>query len=211
MENVVVLQEFDRAGGIPAFRRLFSLAVLIMVILLAATGLLSILISALTGVAILLLTRNLDLMHVYNKVNWQIIFLLAGMIPLGVAMHNTGADMWLSEQLLGLLGGQSPIIIIGTLFFVTMALSGVVSNNATAVIMTPIAVSLAHGLGLEYKPFILSVMFAASFSFFTPVGYQTNTLIYGIGNYKFKHFLLIGGVLSIILWLMATILLTRQL
>jgi di/tricarboxylate transporter len=150
-------------------------------------------------------------MHVYNKVNWQIIFLLAGMIPLGVAMHNTGADMWLSEQLLGLLGGQSPIIIIGTLFFVTMALSGVVSNNATAVIMTPIAVSLAHGLGLEYKPFILSVMFAASFSFFTPVGYQTNTLIYGIGNYKFKHFLLIGGVLSIILWLMATILLTRQL
>ncbi len=211
IENVVILQEFEQSGHTTPYRRLFSLGVLILVIALAASGMLSILISALTGVAILLLTGNLDLLNVYSKVNWQIIFLLAGMIPLGVAMHNTGADMWLSDQLLELLGGKTPVVIIGTLFIITMGLSGVVSNNATAVIMTPIAVSLAHGLHLEYKPFILAVMFAASFSFFTPVGYQTNTLIYGIGNYNFKHFLLIGGILSIILWLLGTLLLERML
>ncbi len=209
MENVVILQEYERSTGVTRFKRYFSLGVLLLVILLAASGLLTILVSALTGVCLLLFTKNLDLNRVYNKVNWQIIFLLAGMIPLGVAMHNTGADMWISEQLLDLLGGQSNVIIIGTLFFVTMVMSGVVSNNATAVIMTPIAIAVAQGLELDFKPFILAIMFAANFSFFTPVGYQTNTLIYGIGNYKFRHFLLIGGVLSIILWLLATYLLTR--
>ena len=90
-------------------------------------------------------------------------------------------------------------------------MSGVVSNNATAIIMTPIAIAVAQGLKLDFKPFILAVMFAANFSFFTPVGYQTNALIYGLGNYKFKHFLLIGGVLSLILWVLGTLLLTKLL
>jgi di/tricarboxylate transporter len=182
-----------------------------VVIGLAATGLLSILVSALAGVSLLLLTKNLDLNTVYKKVNWQIFFLLAGMIPLGVAMHNTGADMWISEKLLYLLSGLPHYAIIGTLFLVTMLISGVVSNNATAVIMTPIAISVAQGMNLEFKPFILAIMFAANFSFFTPVGYQTNTLVYAIGNYRFKHFLVIGGFLSLILWLTATFLLTKML
>ena len=211
MENVVILQEFDGVQGVSKFKTYFSLGVLIVVIGLAATGLLSILVSALTGVSLLLLTKNLDLNTVYKKVNWQIFFLLAGMIPLGVAMHNTGADMWISEKLLYLLSGLPHYAIIGTLFLVTMLISGVVSNNATAVIMTPIAISVAQGMNLEFKPFILAIMFAANFSFFTPVGYQTNTLVYAIGNYKFKHFLVIGGFLSLILWLTATFLLTKML
>lgn len=211
MENVVILQEFGNVNNNSKFKRYFSLGVLILVVMLAATGLLSIMVSALTGVCLLLITKNLNLNTVYKKVNWQIFFLLAGMIPLGFAMHNTGTDMWVSEKLLGFLGGQPNYIIIGTLFFVTMILSGVVSNNATAIIMTPIAISVAQGMNLDFKPFILAVMFAANFSFFTPVGYQTNTLIYGIGNYKFKHFLLIGGLLSLILWIVATFLLTKML
>ncbi|MBP0903692.1 SLC13 family permease [Mariniflexile gromovii] len=211
MENVVILQEFDNVNRKSKFKRYFSLSVLLLVILLAATGILSIMVSALTGVCLLLITKNLDLNTVYKKVNWQIFFLLAGMIPLGFAMHNTGTDMWVSEKLLGFLGGQPNHIIIGTLFFVTMVLSGVVSNNATAIIMTPIAISVAQGMNLDFKPFILAVMFAANFSFFTPVGYQTNTLVYGIGNYRFKHFLFIGGMLSLILWVLATFLLTKML
>ncbi|MFA9195838.1 SLC13 family permease [Flavobacterium sp. FBOR7N2.3] len=210
MENVVLLQEFDTADKISNFKKYFSLAVLILVIGLAATGLLSIMVSALTGVSVLLLTKNLDLNTIYKKVNWQIFFLLAGMMPLGFAMHNTGTDIFISEKLLDFLGGQSNYIIIGTLFLVTMLLSGVVSNNATAVIMTPIAISIAQGMNLDFKPFILTIMFAANFSFFTPMGYQTNTIIYGIGNYNFKHFLLIGGILSTILWLLATFLLTKM-
>lgn len=211
IENVVVLQEFEKLNRTSKIKRSFTFFVLLLVIALAATGVLSIMVSALTGICILLVTKTLDLNTIYKKVNWQIFFLLAGMIPLGVAMHNTGADMWISEKLLGFLDGQENYIIIGTLFFITMVMSGVVSNNATAIIMTPIAISVASGMGLDYKPFILSVMFAANFSFFTPVGYQTNTLIYGIGNYKFKHFLFIGGALSLILWLVATFLLTKML
>lgn len=211
IENVVILQEFENTTGASQFKKYFSLSILILVIVLAATGLLSIMVSALTGVCLLLLTGNLDLTTVYKKVNWQIFFLLAGMIPLGLAMNNTGADMWISEQLLGFLSGRPNWVVTGTLFLVTMLMSGVVSNNATAIIMTPIAISVAQGLELDFKPFILAVMFAANFSFFTPVGYQTNTLIYGIGNYKFKHFLLIGGVLSLILWVVATFLLTEML
>lgn len=211
LENVVLLQEFEGMTGATKFKRYFSLSILVLVIVLAATGLLSIMVSALTGVCLLLLTGNLDLTTVYKKVNWQIFFLLAGMIPLGFAMNNTGADMWISEQLLGFLSGRPNWVVTGTLFLVTMLMSGVVSNNATAVIMTPIAISVAQGLQLDFKPFLLAVMFAANFSFFTPVGYQTNTLIYGIGNYKFRHFLVIGGILSLILWVVATFLLTEML
>ncbi|MBM1105887.1 SLC13 family permease [Aurantibacter crassamenti] len=211
MENVVLLQEFETINRAPSFKKFFSLAVLLAVIALAATGVLSIMLSALTGVCLLLLTNNLNLNTVYKKVNWQIFFLLAGMIPLGIAMHNTEADMWVSKQLLGFLVGQPNFMVIGTLFLVTMVMSGVVSNNATAIIMTPIAISVAQGMSLDFKPFILAIMFAANFSFFTPVGYQTNTLIYGIGNYRFKHFLIIGGILSLILWIVATILLSKML
>lgn len=211
IENIVPLQQLERPEHNVPFKKYFSLGVLLLVIILAATGLLSIMVSALTGVSLLLLTNNLHLDRVYKKVNWQIFFLLAGMIPLGIAMHNSGADMWISEQLLGFLEGQPKMMVIGTLFLVTMVMSGVVSNNATAIIMTPIAIAVAQGLQLDFKPFLLAIMFAANFSFFTPVGYQTNTLIYGIGNYKFKHFFIIGGILSLILWGLATVLLTGML
>lgn len=211
LENIVVLQEYDSLNGTSKSGRITSLLVLLAVIGLAASGLLTIMVSALSGVCLLLLTRNLDLQTVYKKLNWQIIFLLAGMIPLGVAMHNSGADMWISDELLQLLGEQPRLVVISSLFFVTMVLSGVVSNNATAIIMTPIAIALATGLQQDFKPFILAVMFAANFSFFTPVGYQTNTLIYGIGNYRFRHFLVIGGILSLLLWALASVLLSQYL
>lgn len=155
--------------------------------------------------------KCIDLGKIYSQVNWQIIFLLAGMIPLGVAMSNTGADQWISDNLLRLFEGQGNFVIIGLLFFVTMFLSGFISNNATAIIIAPIAITIATSLKLDPKPFILSVLFAANFSLFTPVGYQTNTIIYGMGIYKFKHFLIVGGVVSLALWVTATILLSGQL
>jgi di/tricarboxylate transporter len=145
---------------------------------------------------------------VYHRINWQVIFLLAGMIPLGIAMNNTGADKWISDHLLAILSGQSNLVVIGLIFLITMLMSSVVSNNATAIIMTPIAIAVAVGLDLSMKPFILSVLFGANFSFFTPMGYQTNTLIYGMGFYKFKHFFIIGGILSIILWVLGTFMLS---
>ena len=211
MENVAILREHKTKSPVNSRKKSLSFAILILVIGLAASGILSILVSSITGVSLLLLTRCLDLNDVYHRINWQVIFLLAGMIPLGLAMNNTGADKWISEQLLDILNGQSKVIIIGLIFLITMLLSSVVSNNATAVIMTPIAIAVAIGLNLSMKPFILSVLFGANFSFFTPMGYQTNTLIYGMGIYKFKHFFIIGGVLSIVLWVLGTFMLASML
>ncbi|MDC7999972.1 SLC13 family permease [Aequorivita todarodis] len=208
MENVAVLREHKTKPAVNIRKKSLSFAILLLVVGLAASGILSILVSAITGVCLLLLTRCLDLNDVYHRINWQVIFLLAGMIPLGIAMNNTGADTWISDQLLNVLSGQSNLIVIGLIFLITMLMSSVVSNNATAIIMTPIAIAVAVGLDLSMKPFILSVLFGANFSFFTPMGYQTNTLIYGMGIYKFKHFFIIGGILSIILWVLGTFMLS---
>lgn len=211
MENVAVLMQHKSRPSVNNKKRTLSFIILLLVIALAASGILNILISAITGVCLLLLTRCLELNDVYHRINWQVIFLLAGMIPLGIAMNNSGADKWISDQLLTILSGQSNLIIIGLIFLITMLMSSVVSNNATAIIMTPIAIAVGIGLDLSLKPFILSVLFGANFSFFTPMGYQTNTLIYGMGFYKFKHFFLIGGVLSIILWVLGTFMLSTLL
>lgn len=210
IENVVILREHEPKPTGSSTKKLLSSVILLIVIGLAASGVLNILVSALTGVALLLLFRCLELSDVYHRVNWQIIFLLAGMIPLGVAMSNTGADTWISGFLLHFLQDQSHIFSIGSIFLITMLLSSVISNNATAIIMTPIAIAVAIGLDLSMKPFILSVLFGANFSFFTPIGYQTNTLIYGMGFYKFKHFLFIGGILSTILWIVGTWMLSNM-
>lgn len=211
LDNTIVLHHHEEDYKINPYKRAISIFSLIMVIGLAASGVLTILTSALTGVALLLITDCINLSKIYKKVNWQIIFLLAGMIPLGTAMHNSGTDMWISDHLLDLLMGHNNIVILGVLFAITMLMSGFISNNATAVIITPIAITVASGLDLPPKPFILAVMFAANFSFFTPMGYQTNTLIYGTGAYRFRHFVIIGGLLSLILLVVGTLLLSTML
>ncbi|WP_432411320.1 SLC13 family permease [Rasiella sp. SM2506] len=211
LENVAILNQHEYEPAISLRRKITALLILLGIIGLAASGVLSILTASLTGVAAMLLFRLISLENIYHRVNWQIIFLLAGMIPLGIAMSNSGADVWISEQLLKLLQGQPPIMVMGLLFGVTMLLSGFISNNATAIVMTPIAIAMAAGFALDVKPFILAILFGANFSFFTPVGYQTNTLIYGTGLYKFKHFAIIGGILSLILWVVGTLVLTNAL
>ena len=208
LEGVVILKTHEPFQPKDKNKKYIATLILLAVIGLAAGGVLSILASSLTGLALLLATNCLEMNKIYTKVDWQIFFLLAGMIPLGVAMTNSGADIWLSDQLLVLFEGKDKLFILGAIFLITMVMSGSVSNNATAVIMTPIAISVAAGLELPAKPFLLAVMFAANFSFFTPVGYQTNTLIYNLGIYRFKHFLFIGGVLSIVLCILGTLLLS---
>ena len=210
-KNIVVLRQHEDDYKINKYKQFWAIIVLLAVVGLAASGTLSILASTIAGVGALLLGNCIDLNKIYKRVNWQIVFLLAGMIPLGIAMGNTGADQWISGKLLYLLSGQQPIIVLGTLFGLTMIISGFISNNATAVIVTPIAIALATGLDLPLKPFVIAVMFGANFSFFTPMGYQTNTLIYGTGVYRFRHFLIVGGLLSITLLIVGTLLLSTLL
>lgn len=209
-DNVAVLQQYESPEISRSPKRNLSLTILFGVIILAASGTLPILSSTLVGCTALLLFNCISLEATYKRINWQILILLAGMIPLGIAMHNTGTDAWLSNHLMYLMQGKAPLYSIGILFISTLLLSGVVSNNATAIIMAPLAISIASGMDLPVKPFILAVMFAANFSFFTPVGYQTNALIYSMGIYRFRDFLVLGGSISIVLWLLATVLLNTM-
>ena len=194
-------EEFEKSKG----NKWVAIGILIALVALAAFGLLPIMVSALAGAFAMVLTKCVDMQKAYREINWGIIFLLAGMFPLGSAMSNTNADGFLAQQLIHLLGDGSPQIFISALFIFTMLMSGFISNNATAILLTPVAISIAIKSGLDPKPFILTIMFAANMSFFTPIGYQTNTLILSPGNYKFRDFLLVGGILTIILWGLASL------
>ena len=210
-EYMTVNRDFDFTITTSKTKRNITFLILLLVIGLASTSILPILSSALVGCALLLVFNCIKLGEIYKKVNWEIIFLLAGMIPIGIAMANSGADKFLTKHLLEFCLDKEPYVIIGVLFLTTMLISGFISNNATAIIITPIAIALAQGMDLSVKPFILAVLFASNFSFFTPMGYQTNTIIYGLNIYKFKHFLIVGGILSIILWIVATFVLSNML
>mgnify|MGYP003866311857 CR=1 FL=1 len=182
------------------------LLILLGVILFAASGLLPILSASLLGVAAMLLTRCISLEYAYDSVNWSIIFMLACLLPLGTAMDTTGASEYISKCLMTFLSEYSPSTVLSMIFFITMMISSVISNNATAIVVTPIAISIAAGFDLNPAPFLIVVMLGANFSFFTPIGYQTNTIVYSMGIYRFKHFLLVGGALSFVLWIAVSLL-----
>lgn len=193
--------------NIPKYKKIISLLAILLVIVLSASNTFSILKSALIGVALILFSGCIQLKDAYAGINWQVIFLLAGMIPLGIAMKNTGTDVFIADHLYVVLKSVPTPVIISIVFAFTMLMSGFISNNATAIVFAPIVIAVAVKMDLNPKPLLYAVMFGANFSFYTPMGYQTNAIIYGMGIYKFKHFFIIGGILSLILLVLASVLL----
>ena len=131
--------------------------------------------------------------------DWSVIVLLGTILPLGVAMQKSGAAGWLAEGLLGVAAPLGPHGVLATLYFLGTVLTSVISNNAAAVVLTPIAIATGTALGVSPLPFIIGVMFAASNSFVTPISYQTNTFIFGPGGYRFSDFVRVGGPLNLLL------------
>src|SRR5690606_36318018 len=172
-----------------------------MVIALAAFNVFPILSSALLGSVLMLLTGCVSLQKAYQFIDWKIIFLLAGLIPLGLAMEKSGAGELLAYGFVQYTEGMPPRVIISLLFLFTVLITSIISNNATAILLAPVSISIADEMDLNPKAFLITIMFAASTSFLTPIGYQTNTLIYSIGNYKFTDFMKVGGILTAIIWL----------
>jgi di/tricarboxylate transporter len=192
---------------IPA-RRLGKLRIavfiLAVVVTLAALNIVPILVSALGGVIAMFLTGCVTPDEAYEEVDWMVLVLLGSIIPLGIAMQNTGTAEFIASQLLQL---TSPMGLFGTLaafYLLTSLLTEMISNNAAAILLTPIAIASAGALGADPLPFVVAVMIAASNSFMTPIGYQTNTFVYGPGGYRFGDFFRVGAPLNLILILTAT-------
>ncbi len=183
-----------------------SIAITLGVILTAAFTPFPILVSSLAGVVLMVLTGCLKPGEIYGSVRWDVIFLLAGLIPLGIAMDKSGATQWLADSLLSLGGNLSGYWILLFFFVITSLITEILSNNASVVLLLPIAVKVAVSLNLNPYAFMYAVTFAASNSFLTPIGYQTNTMVYGPGGYKFTDFVRLGGPLNLIMMLVTPLL-----
>ena len=187
-----------------------SLVVIISAVFLAALGLVPILKGALVGMIILLVLRVISTNEAYQTINWQVIVLIAALIPIGIVIQKSGTAEWLATAINNVVEqfdpALRPVVMVSLIYLMTMILTEMASNAATAIIMTPIAISAAMQIGLDPKPFIFSVCFAASASFITPIGYQTNLMVYGPGGYKFSDYVKVGLPLAIFLWIMATFL-----
>ncbi len=163
----------------------------------ATLGLADIMTCALTAAFLMIVTGCLQMRDAYKALQGEVLLLIAGTIALGAAMQKTGTSQLYAETFLGLFANFSPVVVLGAIILLTSISTQILSNNATAVLLLPIAISTAIGIEVDPKPFIIGVCFGASACFATPVGYQTNLLVYGPGGYSFKDYLKLGIPLNI--------------
>ena len=178
-----------------------ALGTMFGVVLIAALGLLPILASALLGVGVMLAGRCLTWNEAWSAIDVRVVLVIVASLALGTALTVTGAAQELAVGLVSIIGNLPPPIILSGLLLITALLTEVVTNNAIAVIATPIAMSISAELGMPALPFVLAVLFGANMSFLTPIGYQTNLLVMGAGGYQFSDFLRAGLPLQLLLWL----------
>ena len=202
--DFIVAQEIER----PDFRRSkipVAVGVVAVVVGVAALTPIHIVTSALAGAVAMVLTGCLRPQELYDAVQWDVIFLLAGVIPLGIALQETGGADLLADLFVAAAPGLAPIVVLGLMYVVTAILTNIISNNASVVLMIPVAVEAAQQLGAYPFAFVLAVTFAASTAFMTPVGYQTNLLVYGPGGYRFSDYVKVGAPLQAVFAVVTTL------
>ena len=190
-----------------AYRRAqapIALVALVMIVTLAAFGVAPIFLLSILAVAIVLITRCIDADEAFGFVDGRLLTLIFSMLAIGAALQASGAVSLIVEAVAPGLAMLPPFLIIWAVYLLTSVLTEMVSNNAVAVVVTPIAIGLAIELGYDPRPLVVAVMVAASASFATPIGYQTNTLVYGPGGYKFSDFLRVGIPLNLSIGLLAS-------
>ncbi len=195
--NAIVTNELSELS-IRRDKAFLALFMIIAVVVLVVFNVLPLLVAAIIGAVGMIVGRCLTVEEAYEAIDWKIIFLLGGIIPLGLALEQNGVALWVTNSVLESLIRFGPVIVLAALYLLTAVMTEALSNNATAVILAPIALAVAAAMGVDARPFLVAVTFAASTSFATPVGYQTNTMVYSPGGYRFSDFTKVGGPLNLI-------------
>lgn len=192
----------------PIFRKrkmFLAIAIIAFVVGAASFKLMPILLSAIIGCLLMVLTRCITISEAYESVSWNVIFLLGGVLALGTAMEKSGAALFIVDLIVATVGRLGPHALVSAFYLLTSVLTQLMSNNATAALMVPIVIATADTMGVDPRPFLMTVTFAASAAFMTPVSYQTNAMVYSLGHYKYTDFLRIGTPLTLLFWVLATV------
>jgi di/tricarboxylate transporter len=207
-EAFVVVSDVDQPR-ISRRRLLLAGSIIALVIGVAALELVPIAVAAIAGAMAMVLAGALSPQQAAGAVEWRVILLLAGALALGTAMEKTGLAHVAAEWMVAGLGRFGPVALVAAFYLLTALLTETMSNNATVALLAPIAIVSAEAVGLDPRPLLFAVTFAASASFMTPVGYQTNTLIYGPGGYRFGDYMRVGAPLNLVFWVIASLMIPR--
>ncbi|WP_206711202.1 SLC13 family permease [Aquisalinus flavus] len=204
-DNDLVNVTEPRATGFRRTKAPIAIGVILGVVLAASFGVLPISIAAIVGAVTVLATRCLEADEAFQAIDWRVLMLILAMLAIGAALDKAGLISDIVVAIQPLLAGLPPLAALAVVYLICTTLTEIVTNNAVAIIMTPIAIALAEGLGVDARPFVVAVMFAASASFLTPIGYQTNTLVYNAGGYRFTDYLRLGLPLSLAMFIVAMV------
>lgn len=203
-KNFIVLSERDEPAK-HSWRKPFSLLIMAAVVAMPAFGIMPIVFSALAGAVAMVVTGCLEIDDMYESIDWRIIILMAGLLPLGVAMNSTGAADFIVDHTIGYAGDMGPHVVLAVMYLLALILGELMSNSAAAVLLAPIGISTAQIMNADPTPFLIAITFSASTSFLTPIGYQTNTMVYSAGGYRFSDFIKVGLPLNLIFWVLGVI------
>jgi di/tricarboxylate transporter len=179
--------------------------ILALVLLLTIVGGLHISLAMVIGAVLMVLSGCLTMDEAYQSIEWRSIFLIAGMLPLGLAMENTGTARFLAERIVSLVGSLGPLAVVAGIYILASLITEPMSNAAATVLMVPIAIDVAVGLGADPRPFVLATVIGASTSFLTPVGHQANVLVMEPGGYRFTDYTRVGALLNVLLFIVVMI------
>lgn len=183
-----------------------AVAAVAAVVLLSAGDVLPIVALALVAAIVVVVLGCVPHADLYKSIDWRILFMIFGMLPLGMALEKTGGVELIAQSITSVTGQFGPHVVLSLLYLLGVVLTEIASNNAVGVLLTPIAIGIADQLGVDARPFIVAVMFAASNGFATPIGYQTHLFVYGAGGYKYMDFVRIGLPLDLLFWAVASLL-----
>ena len=200
---IIVLSEY-KARKVNYKKAIPSLVIALGVIFMAAIDIAPILTCAMVGCLILVTSGIMKPKEAYDAIEWKVIFMMAGVLSMGMALEKTGGSALISKFIFDITGNLDPRVTLSLIFLTTVLSTNVLSSKATCALMCPIVINLATAMQISHRPFLITVMFACSLTFMTPMSYPTNIMVYSPGNYRFSDYLKVGTPLNILVWIAAT-------